>query len=178
MTRAEPVEGVSLRLRPVRLGDAAYIHALRTDPRHNTHLSAVTGTVADQCRWIEQYLMREAAGREVYFVIERLSDDQPCGTVRLYGIEADRFTWGSWILDAGKPAKAALESALLSMGYGFEVLGGTCAEIDVRRENLRAIAFYRRFGMIETGADDLNLYFTYSRARFLTDRPRLWAALS
>lgn len=176
-SRPAPVNGLRLRLRPVELSDAAYIHGLRTDSALNAHLSAVTGTVADQRAWIADYLRREAAGHEVYFVIERRADGQSCGVVRLYGIAADRFTWGSWILDAGKPPKAALESAILSMGFGFEVLSLEQAEIDVRCGNHHAIAFYRRFGATETGADGLNLYFTHQRARFLADRPRLWAAL-
>lgn len=177
MTRPAPINGVRLRLRPVDPSDAGYIHRLRTNPRLNTYLSAVTGTVEDQRDWIERYLSREAEGREVYFVIERLVDGRPCGTVRLYGIGTDRFTWGSWILDDAKPAKAALESTILSFGCGFEPPARTSAEIDVRRENTRAIAFYRRFGMAETAADGVNIYFTYSRARFLADRPGFMAIL-
>lgn len=178
MNRPAPIAGLRLRLRPVELSDAAYIHALRTDPRLNAHLSAVTGAAADQRAWIERYLGREAAGHEVYFVIERLDNGRPCGTVRLYGIEADGFTWGSWILDGSKPTKAALESAVLSMGYGFDDLDRTLARIDVRHENARALAFYRRFGMTEIAQDELNTYFTLSRPLFLAARPRFWAALS
>lgn len=170
------VEGVHLRLRAVQPDDAAYLHRLRTDPRHATHLSPVTGTVADQRAWIEGYQRREAAGQEAYFIIER-RDGVPCGTVRLYDIADDRFTWGSWILDAAKPPKAALESAVLSFGVGFDHPHRTHALIDVRHGNTRAIAFYRRFGMAETGADDLNIYFTYARSRFLADRPAHMAVL-
>lgn len=178
MSRPPSVEGLRLRLRPVVPEDAAYIHGLRTDPRLSAHLSPVTGTAADQRAWIEGYMMREAAGTEVYFVIERRADGRPCGTVRLYGIAADRFTWGSWILDPGKPPKAALESAVLSFGFGFGALNLVRADIDVRRGNHRALGFYRRFGMTETGGDDLNVFFSYPRARFLSDRPRLWAVLT
>ena len=98
--------------------DAAFIHGLRTDPAYNTHLSPVTGTVADQRAWITAYKTREAAGAELYYIIER-RDRVPCGAVRLYDITTDSFTWGSWILNADKPPKAALESALLSFSVGF-----------------------------------------------------------
>jgi len=90
--------------------------------------------------------------------------------VRLYGIGADRFTWGSWILDESKPPRAALESAVLSFGVGFERLGLARADLDVRRANARASAFYRRFGMTETGQDAENLYFTLSRDDFRRNR--------
>lgn len=176
MTPPPPVEGVQLRLRPVQPDDAPYLHRLRTDPRYNTHLSPVTGTIADQRAWIEGYKTREAAGQEVYFLIER-RDGTPCGTVRLYDIHPDRFTWGSWILDAAKPPKAALESAVLSFGVGFADPARDHACVDVRHDNARAIAFYRRFGMTPTAEDTLNIYFTYPRSRFLADRPAHLAAV-
>jgi RimJ/RimL family protein N-acetyltransferase len=91
--------------------------------------------------------------------------------VRLYDIEGDRFTWGSWILDANKPPKAALESAVLIYDIGFRAFGKARAVFDVRRDNARTLAFHRRFGATETGTDDQNVYFTYPRDRFLADRP-------
>lgn len=166
------IAGKSLRLRPVMPEDAAFIHGLRTDPVYNTHLSPVTGTVADQRAWIIAYKTREAVGEEIYYVIERL-DGVPCGVVRLYDIVADSFTWGSWILNEAKPPKAALESALLSFSVGFVSLGLSRADIDVRKANEKAINFYRRFGMIETGKDADNHYFELSRAQFTRLRDTL-----
>lgn len=139
------ITGHRLRLRLVSTKDAAYIHGLRTNPSYNRHLSAVTGTADDQRRWIERYKTREAAMSELYYVIEGLNGTA-CGVVRLYEIEEDRFTWGSWILDNNKPAKAALESALLSFGVGFEGLDRPRAVFDARLGNDHAIAFYRRLG--------------------------------
>ena len=176
-TALREVAGPTLRLRPVQPSDAGYIHGLRTDPQLSRHLSAVSGTVEDQRRWIETYMARAAAGQEAYFIIER-HGGRPCGTVRLYGIAGDRFTWGSWILDDAKPPKAALESAVLSFGLGFGPLGGRIADVDVRRDNHPAVAFYRRFGMTQTGADGTTLHFTYACDRFHADRPRHMAVLA
>lgn len=172
------IQGYRLYLRLVTPTDAAYVHGLRIDPRYNTHLSAVTGTVEDQRVWIERYKAREAAGHEYYYVIERRDNGVPCGVVRLYDIENDHFTWGSWILDHSKPAKAALESAFLSYKAAFEVLGLNRAIFDVRRENAHAIAFYLRFGATETGADNENVYFEYTATKFFADRPRYMAILT
>lgn len=163
------VEGVFLRLRPVQVDDASYIFRLRSDPRYATHLSPITGTVEDQRRWIQNYKEREAEGLEIYYVIER-RDEIPCGLVRLYNIGSDIFTWGSWILDENKTPKAALESSLLSYDVGFNKLGLRKAVFDVRRNNHHALAFYRRFGAVETGADDQDIFFVYERERFLVDR--------
>ncbi|WP_241560116.1 GNAT family N-acetyltransferase [Solirhodobacter olei] len=169
MSIPEQMDGHRLRLRTVRLEDAEYIHGLRSDPAYNQHLSRVAGTAEDQRKWIESYKGRETVGLEAYYVIERLDNGQRCGLVRLYDIENDRFTWGSWILDANKPPKAALESAVLSLGVGFADLGRSLALIEARHDNLHATAFYLRFGMDLVGKDELSLYFEYPRSRFEAD---------
>lgn len=167
----EQIQGYRLCLRLVVPEDADFIHGLRIDPRYNAHLSAVTGSVEDQRKWIEQYKTREVAGHEYYYVIER-GNGVPCGVVRLYDFKDDSFTWGSWILDGNKPAKAALESAFLIYKAAFEVINLNRAIFDVRRENAHTISFHRRFGATETGADSEHIYFEYGRDRYLRDRER------
>lgn len=178
MNRPDPLEGFLLRLRPVALEDAAYIHALRSDPRYNTHLSPVAGGVEAQRAWIERYLEREARGSEIYFVIERRSDAQRCGVVRLYDITEQQFTWGSWILDENKPRKAALESAVLIYKFGFENMQRRKAVFDVRHDNLHTLSFHRRFGSIEKGSDEINIYFEYPRDKFLAGLPHYLSILN
>jgi len=170
------IDGPNLVLRLVTPEDAAYLHRLRTDPRYNQHLSAVSGSAEDQRLWIVAYKAREAEGRELYYIIER-HDGTRCGTVRLYDITANSFTWGSWILDDNKPAKAALASALLVYEVGFERLGCTGSVFDVRHDNTRTLAFHRRFGAREIGADARDIYFDYTRDRFAADRGQLEQAL-
>ncbi len=170
-------EGPNLTLRLIGVEDAAYVYGLRINPSYNRHLSKVTGTIEDQKLWIESYKAREAAGQEFYYVIEG-KDGTRCGLVRLYDIKADRFNWGSWILDENKPRKAALESAVLSFGIGFDVLQRDLAEVDVRLENTHAEAFYSRLGMTEIHRTDQDIFFTYSCARFQADRAHYLSLLS
>lgn len=165
------VEGPNLTLRLVRPEDAEYVHGLRTDPAYNRHLSEVRGTVEDQRRWIDAYKAREAALRELYYVIER-KDGTRCGVVRLYEIAADSFTWGSWILDHNKTPKAALESAVLIYMIGFDALGLEKAVFDVRLDNDVTLAFHRRFGATEIRGDEQDIYFVYPRDRFAADHSR------
>lgn len=159
------VEGPNLRLRLIELDDAHYVHGLRTDPRYNTHLSTVSGTVEDQRLWIKEYKSRESDGQEFYYVIERL-DGIRCGLVRLYDLQADRFTWGSWILDENKPPKAALESAVLIYDIGFGALGYSRSVFDVRKGNANTLAFHKRFGASEIGDDACDVFFEYTRNTF------------
>ena len=163
------VEGPNLTLRLIQPEDAGYVHSLRSNPAYNTHLSTVTGTVDNQRTWIEDYKSREAQWQEFYYVIER-KDGARCGLVRLYDIEVESFTWGSWILDENKTRKAALESALLSFGIGFDALGMHSAIVDVRVANEHAAAFYRRLGMVETHRTDQDIFFNYTREQFDTGR--------
>lgn len=160
------IKGTRLALRLVGPADAAYIHALRTNPRYNGHLSAVAGTVEDQQTWITRYKAREAVGAEYYYVIERLHDGLPCGVVRLYDFRGGTFTWGSWILDHNKPAKAALESAHLVYKAAFETLNLNKAVFDVRRKNKRVITFHERFGATRTSTGKEDIFFEYTRDRF------------
>lgn len=163
------IEGPNLILRLIQPDDADYVYILRTDPAYNQHLSDVRGTAEDQRQWIEAYKAREAGLRELYYVIER-RDGTRCGLVRLYDIKADSFIWGSWILDHNKTSKAALESAVLSFGVGFDGLGLSLAHVDVRVGNDRAVAFYQRLGMTELRRDDRDIYFAYPRSQFEADR--------
>jgi RimJ/RimL family protein N-acetyltransferase len=171
-----PITGPNLVLRLIEPSDAAYVHGLRTDPALSRYLSPVQGGVEDQRNWIVAYQQREAAGEEFYYIIAR-PDGQRCGTVRIYGLEDDSFIWGSWILDSNKPRKAALESAVLSFGVGFDQLARTTAKVDVRVANTHATAFYRRLGMTEVHRTDQDIFFTYARARFEADRVELKSIL-
>ncbi|MFE0013705.1 GNAT family N-acetyltransferase [Mesorhizobium sp. NPDC059054] len=170
-------EGPNIALRLIRRDDAEYVHELRSNPTYNLYLSKVHGTAEDQRQWIENYKVRERAGTEFYYVIER-RDRVRCGLVRLYNIHANEFTWGSWILDHNKPRKAALESAVISLGIGFEHLSKSFAHVDVNVGNIRAEGFYRRFGMQEVGADDREINFLYSRERFRADLDSHMAVLA
>jgi RimJ/RimL family protein N-acetyltransferase len=163
------VEGPNLTLRLIEPEDADYVQNLRTDPTYNRYLSEVRGTVEDQRRWIEGYKARETEGREFYYIIER-KDGTRCGLVRLYDIGAESFTWGSWILDANKPSKAALETALLSFGVGFDRLNLSEGFVDVRIDNAKALAFYFRLGMKELRRDQQDVYFVYLRDTFKEDQ--------
>lgn len=169
-SRLDHVEGPNLVLRLIRPDDAEYVHSLRTDPTYNRHLSQVTGTAEDQRNWIIRYKQREAELQELYYVIER-KDGVRCGLVRIYDIESDSFTWGSWILDHNKPAKAALESVVISFGVAFEVLGLENGYLDVRKGNVKAERIYRRLNMDFLRQDAVNIYFCYTRSQFQADSP-------
>ena len=176
VTHEFPLIGHLVDLRLIEATDADFVHGLRTNEDLARHLHPVSGTAADQRQWIETYKSREQAGTEFYFVILR-KDVTPCGLVRLYDVLPSRFTWGSIILHPDRPALAALEATVLSMAFGFETLDCRIAELDVRRANTHATAFYRRLGMRQVSEDDVDLFFEMTREEFTSRRPELDAAV-
>lgn len=159
------LKGSNINLRLANEDDAAFVWSLRTDPRLSDHLSPTTGGVAAQRAWLHRYKTREHAGNEFYFVVER-NDGVPCGLVRLYDLTDDAFVFGSFIIGPGKPRLAALETALLAFGYGFNQLDRFVGRLDVRRKNDKAIRFYRRFGAREVRRDNVDLYFELAKPAF------------
>ena len=159
------VEGDTLNLRLISAEDADFLFNLRTSPLYGKYLSKIHGGVDGQRRWIKEYKKREEALQELYYIIER-KDGVACGTVRLYEIGVEQFFWGSWILSSDKPRKAALESSILSLGVGFDILGIDLAKIDVRIDNERARAIYERLGMLEVSRDQEDIHLEYSRGRY------------
>jgi RimJ/RimL family protein N-acetyltransferase len=167
----ESLIGSVITLKLAEESDAAFIWMLRNDPRYNTHLSTTSGTVEDQKAWLRRYKEREAAGSEYYFCIFRNDDGRPCGTVRVYDVRDGQFTWGSWILNEDKPAKAALDTAIQIYRFGFDVLGLAKSVYDVRRENTHTLDFHDRFGGLRTGEDAENIYYELPRQRFFDLAP-------
>src|SRR3712207_3112601 len=99
----------SIYLREVRLDDAAFILQLRTDPELGRYLSPTNADLQEQVSYIQRYLVSSGS---YYFIICGHNGDR-LGTIRIYDIDEDKFTWGSWILLKTRPRLAALESAYL-----------------------------------------------------------------
>ncbi len=149
------------------ISDAAFIHSLRINEEFNKYLSTVDDDLSKQVKWLENYKQRELAGTEYYFIIHRISDNLPIGTVRLYDFIGEKvsFCWGSWILNENKTKYAALESALLIYDFAFFELGFKRCHMDIRKQNLKVIEFHKRFGVEiydETELDLLGYYYPVS----------------
>ena len=171
-------DGVRIAFRTVETADAEFIFALRSDPRYNAHLSSVQGDASDQRRWIEAYKNREKDGNEAYYVIVNKTNSTDCGVVRLYDITDGHFTWGSWILNDQKPAKAALDCAVMIYDLAFHEWKLEKSLFEVNTDNQAALSFHRRFGAEEIGEDPESVHFVISREAYLTRRASFIAALA
>lgn len=162
----------TIYLRLVEPEDADFVISLRVDERYNRHLSHVDKDVEKQRRWIEAYKAREQSGLEFYFIVHRVSDSLPIGTVRVYDFIGgrDSFCWGSWILTHDKTRYAALECALLIYDFCFVQMGFKRCHMDIRKQNLKVIAFHKRFGVEIVGETDCDLLGRYIRDDYLRIR--------
>lgn len=158
-------------LRLARPADAGFILALRLDESRNRYLSPVSDDLAAQQRWLEQYVEREQAGLERYYVILD-KDDRDIGVVRLYDYRGDSFAWGSWVLQADAPNYAAIETAVSIYELGFGVLGFKRSHFEVMHGNQRVIDFHLFFGARKTTRDDEQQQFELTLADYLAGRKR------
>ena len=152
------LESKTIRLRFVEENDAEFILKLRLDEKYNKYLSSVSSDVNAQKNWIRAYKEDEKEGRQFYFIIEKLDGTQ-CGTLRVYDIRTDSFSWGSWILNEDKTKYAAIESAFLVYKFGFEYLGYNKSHFEVVKGNDSVISFHKKMGAVVNGEDDEHFYF-------------------
>ncbi|HEA3697852.1 TPA: GNAT family N-acetyltransferase, partial [Escherichia coli] len=108
--------------------------------------------------WIRNYKQKENNNEEFYFIIETL-DGIPCGTVRIYDIHNNSFSWGSWILNESKTRTAAIESALLVYIFGFDIKGYSRCHFEVMKGNEKVISFHEKFNAKRTHEDDIHYFY-------------------
>ena len=119
------IERYGLFARLVNESDAEFIVNLRTDPKVNNFLHYTDSNIEKQKEWIREYKKREEAGTDYYFIF--FKDGIPVGLDRLYDIDADMFTSGSWVFSKDSPFGSAFlgqiivrEIAFIDWGYEKE----------------------------------------------------------
>lgn len=165
--KAERVIGKTLVFRDAAVADAEFILSLRTDAEKSRYLSAVSGELADQRTWLEQYAVAED---QAYFIVEY--QNEAIGTVRLYDPQGGSFCWGSWILKSNPPSHASMESVLMVYAYAIDHLGFLAAHFDVRKGNERVWKFHERFGAQRTKETALDYFYTLSGEAISASRKR------
>lgn len=158
------INGKNVSLRFVEESDAAFLVSLRTNEKLNRFLSSVDHDVEKQRVWIENYKVKEKNREEYYFIIED-KKNAPVGAVRVYDLQEDSFSWGSWIITPGKSPAIAIESAVRVYKFAFEELGYQHAHFEVMKGNNSVMKFHKNFGAIQTNEDDSFIYFENTKER-------------
>jgi RimJ/RimL family protein N-acetyltransferase len=139
-------EGFGLRLRPVRVEDAAFIVWLRNLDHAKGRVGDSATSIASQEAWVKQYFER---ADDYYFIIETMSACRPIGTYGLWAFVGASAESGRWIVRPGVPA--AIPSAILGIDLGFGALGLKEIRVKTVSTNLHVLSLNRKFGMRETG---------------------------
>lgn len=168
-------EKYGLKLRLVNENDADFIIRLRTNPKLNRFLHPTSPDIEIQKEWISNYKIREAKGFDYYFIF--FVNGQPVGLNRIYNIEENIFTSGSWIFDPDGPIECSIASALITRIIAFEILG---KEIEYSNDgchvdNKKVLKFNLMLGLKITGKreEQLGTYYTFSmtKADFYKNKP-------
>ena len=162
------VKGKNINLRDLDISDAQFILDLRTNEDKSAYLNKTEYNIEKQTDYIKNYKKKSD---EWYFVIES-KEKEPLGTVRIYDIKDNSFSWGSWLVKDGAPTSTAIESALLIYEFAFFSLNFAASHFEVRRKNERVRAFHERFGAKIYEETDEDVFYKYTREDYLKIRPK------
>ncbi len=164
------IKGKSIFLQSVEVTDAQFVLDLRLS--RGQYLSATSNDLANQIKWLEDYKKREEQGKEFYFTICGL-DGEKMGLIRIYNLQKDNFTWGSWVIKQGSPSFAAIESIMRVHDFGFDQLHYDQSLFDVRKDNLKLVNFYQNTLKAKfLSSDDQHHYFSYDKATHLENKKK------
>jgi len=144
----------NLNLRLVELEDAKFILRLRLDPIKNRFISSTSPDLNLQKNWISKIRNNS---KEKMFIVHDLKNEK-FGTIRIYNVEKDSFTWGSWLFREDSPFYYSLESALVIYECAIKFKLGS-AKFDVRKDNVKVWKFHENFGAKRVNEDQLNYYY-------------------
>lgn len=140
MNHSVTVEGFGVRLRPVRMDDAAFIVWIRNLDHVKGRLGDSAADVPVQEAWLAEYFKREG---DYYFIVETLARI-PVGTYGIYDMHGTTAESGRWIVRPGVPAAAASGVLLFDTAFGklglSELRGTTVAT------NRPVLSLNRKFG--------------------------------
>lgn len=139
------LEGFNLRLRPVRIEDAAFIVWLR-------NLDYVRGNVGDsaldvvsQKAWLRAYFEREG---DYYWIVESLTGI-PLGTHGIYNVKGPSAERGRHIMRA--EVMAGVPSAILTAELAFGSMGLNELRSLIVATNTEVLSLHRKSGFKEVG---------------------------
>src|SRR5581483_11160945 len=140
-------EGFGVRLRPVRLEDAAFIVWLRSLEHTKGRIGDSATDTASQESWLRAYFKR--AG-DYYFIIET-TGGIAVGAYGIYDMANSSAESGRWIIRPEVPA--AVPSALLAFDLAFGRLGLAEVRVTTVSTNQSVLSLNKKFGFRQVSVD-------------------------
>ena len=167
----QKIYGKDIYFRYVDVSDAEFIYQLRSNKELSQYIHAATGDVQGQASWIEKYKEREREGKEHYFIICLLTNEA-VGVVRIYDIQKDSFSWGSWIIKKEAPMFVSIESVIVIYEYAFYHLGFKNCHFEAMKKNASVVRFHRGFGAKVINQNEDFYYYSISRLGYETSKKK------
>ena len=152
-----------MTVRLVDVQDAEFIFNLRTDKKLSRYISHTDDNILNQIKWIEDYKNRESAEKEYYFIF--LYNNVRLGVVRIYNIESDHFTQGSWLFSPDAPMGSSVLGNVIGSEMGFSLPNMNYFLSDVRKGN-SPHKYARVYHPEIIGEDEQNIYYKLSKENF------------
>ncbi len=166
----EKLKGKYVNLREVTVEDAEFILKLRCDEKKSRFLHKTEYNVEKQKEYIKNYLKKD---NEWYFIIEN-KKHIPLGTIRIYDVEDDKFTGGSWLMVYGATSQETLEGEILMKEYAFNVLGFNKNCFDVRKANKKVVRFHKIWGAKIVSENDYDYFFELTKKDFENNKNKIY----
>ena len=144
MNHSLQTEDFSVRLRPVRMEDAAFIVWLRNLDHAKGRVGDSAVDVAGQESWLKAYFSR--AG-DYYFIIET-QGSIPVGAYGIYNLTGHSAESGRWIVRPDVPA--GIPSAILAFDLAFDQLGLQELRVTTVSTNQPVLSLNRKLGFRQT----------------------------
>src|SRR5580692_1393870 len=139
------VEDFGLRLRPVRMQDAAFIVWLRNLDHVKGKVGDSAADVASQERWLKAYFEREGD----YYFISETPGGIPLGTHGIYDVRGNNGEKGRQIM---RPeVMAGVPTAVLATDIAFLRLGLSELRSTTVSTNLAVRSLHRKSGFKQVG---------------------------
>lgn len=175
MKDCEEKYGLSYRF--VQEKDAEFILRLRTDEKLSRYVHPTPNDIELQREYIKKYKQKEAEGKEYYFIF--FYQDNPAGVARVYHVEENSFTFGSWLFIQNLPYWIPIAGAIIAREFAFETLGKSLElEVDgMHEQNKGVISFSKLLGMTINGEkmEEKGRYLTGELRRddFITNKQKV-----
>jgi len=160
------LERYGIHVRLVNEDDADFIVKLRTDPKLGRHIHYTDNDTEKQKEWISNYKQREKDGKDYYFIF--YYENEPVGLCRIYDIEGEYGTSGSWVCKPGLPLDIPILTLIITREIMFDELALLYDRYDIRKQNTKSLRMNDLFGGTKTRETELDYYFELSKEAFKT----------
>ncbi len=149
--------------------DSEFILSLRTNERLSKYMHYTDNDIELQRNWMRAYEERRNLGIDYYFIY--FFNNIPFAVNRIYDIENNHGTGGSWICAPGTLPEVSMASLILMRDFLFEDLGLEYDLFDVQEGNKQVRKIHLMLGAKMLGVTGNQENFSLYKDDYFDKRP-------